>query len=371
MINEGSSFVSPDPAASWDARYSDLRILTTHESWWGNNALSAFHAFARTGAWVEAVSEGDYLSPGWADPVLRVARKLARARLVRSFNDAVIGAAKRMRPDVFFVVKGTWIEADTLRQLKGAGTACYCVYPDVSFMTHGPYLPAALPSYDWIFTTKSFGVGDLRRELGVRHASYLPNACDPWVHQPRRRSDRAMARFGCQVAFVGSHSPHKVELLEALVRARPAVSLRIWGNGWERLAHRSPLRTHASMEPVTGVAYSEALSCADVALGLLSEVVAGASSGDLITTRTFEIPACGVAMLHERTPDLLELFEEDTTCFCFDGPHELIAQVDRLLSHAELRTRVAAQGLSHVRSHHTWDHRVRTILDEHLRRSRN
>ena len=86
------------------------------------------------------------------------------------------------------------------------------------------------------------------------------------------------------------------------------------------------------LRPVVGLSFATAISCSKINLGLLSERVSGASSGDLITSRTFHIPACGGLLLHERTPDLLQVFREGESCACFDGADEMIDKIDALLA---------------------------------------
>ena len=59
----------------------------------------------------------------------------------------------------------------------------------------------------------------------------------------------------------------------------------------------------------------------------------GASSGDLITARTFHIPACGGFMLHERTAEVREFFDEGRECAMFEGAAEMVAKVGYYLDH--------------------------------------
>jgi spore maturation protein CgeB len=117
------------------------------------------------------------------------------------------------------------------------------------------------------------------------------------------------------------------------------------------------------MRAVVGADYAAAISCSQISLGLLSEIVEGASSGDLITTRTFEIPACGGVLLHERTVDVLKIFREEESCVCFEGIDELVSKIDQLLADEEWRRAIAAQGREVMVAGHSWDHRVGTMLE--------
>src|SRR5262249_55483753 len=155
------------------------------------------------------------------------------------------------------------------------GIACYCFYPDVSITGHGRYLPEAIREYDWVFTSKSFGVKDLEA-LGQKNSSFLPHAYDPVVHRPHKPTPELNKDLGCDLSFIGIWSAKKQRVLEQFVSLRPAVSLKIWGNYWQRLPRSSPLYSRAMFKPITGIGYASAISCAKISLGLLS-------SGDLIT----------------------------------------------------------------------------------------
>ena len=67
-------------------------------------------------------------------------------------------------------------------------------------------------------------------------------------------------------------------------------------------------------------------------------------------------------MLHERTDEFLELFEEDKHAACFSGPEELADKIRYYLSHETDRKRIAAAGHELVMKHHTSDHRAAEIL---------
>ena len=91
---------------------------------------------------------------------------------------------------------------------------------------------------------------------------------------------------------------------------------------WERAGAR--LARWVEAREVLGAEYAKAIRLSKVNLGILSEVRKGASSGDLITARTFHIPACGGFMLHERTAEVAQFFTEGAECGMFAGAEEMI-----------------------------------------------
>ena len=348
------------------SKFADLRVLVLREDWIGCTGLSAFNALLRLHVKVSSIIEGDYIPLAWQSIPLKVLGRLLRPVTVREFNRILVNQVEVSKPDLFLVFKGPFVTADALRAIKESGAVCYCYYPDVSTTSHGPYLPVALREYDWIFTTKSFGARDPRRSYGIERVSYLPHAFDPMVHNPQELSSKDIAEYGCEVSFIGGWSRKKQRILEDLVKRRPGLRLRVWGNRWENLRPSSPLRPFVAFRAVTGLAYATAISCSKVNLGLLDEGPPEALSGDKITSRSFHIPACGGLLLHERTEDFLQIFTEGVNCVCFDGADELASQIDTLLNDHSTRLRIAAAGYKLVRDGHSWDHRVRTILGHYF-----
>jgi spore maturation protein CgeB len=214
------------------------------------------------------------------------------------------------------------------------------------------------------FTTKTFGLRDMREQLGVTRAGLLPHAYDPDLHRPVELTSEDRDRYGCDVSFIGTWSPKKETVLATLCERRPSLRVRAWGEQWQRATSRALSRAIAGHE-VVGEEYARAIRASTINLAVLSERRAGASDGDQITSRTFHIPACGAFMLHERTAELLGLFREDESVACYDGVEELVAQVDRYLADATRRTAVAARGHEVVTAAHSWDVRIRAILDHH------
>jgi len=340
-----------------------LRILMVCDLWQGSDSYALARAFRREGHSVTIISDSTYYARDWNSPWLRFARKLLRPLIVRDFNHALTRAAEGLQPHLLFVCKGVLVEPSSIAAAKRAGATAVLWWPDVSFFAHGPSIPRAVPHYDWIFTTKTFGLDDLKAKFGFSNASFLPHAFHPEVHRKFRADSSDEARYGCDVSFIGTWSPKKQMLLEALVARRPKVKLKIWGMQWEKAG--PGLAAWVQTREVLGAEYSKAIRLSKVNLGILSEARQGSSSGDLVTARTFHIPACGGFMLHERTNEVAEYFEEGRECGMFEGPQEMADKVGYYLDHPAEREAMAEAG--HVRclnSGHSVDDRARTMLSK-------
>lgn len=334
-----------------------LRILAVSALWQGANDYAFVRAFRRMGHSVRAVSEKEYL-PSWQNQPLRLVRRVLNDRIVEDYNRTLLREARMLQPDLLFVFKGALVKGETLRTIRDMGILCIQFYPDVSFRTHGPYLPGALPEYDWVFSTKSFGLKDMADQLSVTNSSFLPHAFDPETHLPVACSATDAGRYACDLSFVGNYSPKKHKIIEDIKRAIPDLDVKIWGP-----AAWSVLPGLYQGHPVLGIEYAKAIGLSRINLGLLSEQREGASSGDLITARTFEIPGARGFMLHERTTEAEQFFEDGRECVLFSDHDELINRIRHYLAHDEERHAIAQAGRQRcLASSYSTEDRAETVI---------
>lgn len=342
---------------------SPLRVLVVADIWLGSNGYAYVRAFRRLGHSVLTVSSENYLPSGWKSRKLRILRRMIEPTLVREYEDALIASAEKFFPDVFFVFKGTYVTRKAVQAIKRLGAFAVNLYPDVSFLVHGKYIPQALPAYDWVFTTKTFGIKDMNSLLGVTNSSFIPHSYDPEVHFPVAIEQEERNRLESDVSFIGTWSTKKQRLLESICSAFPNIKIRIWGDQWARA--RSSLGERVQGLGITGLEWTKAVLSSKISLGLLSSQWKGASSGDKITARTFWIPAAGGFMLHERTDELLEYFQEGIECACFGDESELLQKVEFYLKSPDKRNVIASFGRKRcVESGYSVDIRVETILQK-------
>ncbi len=303
---------------------------------------------------------------------MKVLGRLVRGHAVREFNRAVLELAGRFNPELFFVFKGTFLLPNTLKVFKKYGIQTYCFYPDNSFYAHGRLLPRTLPLYDWVFTSKAFGLRDMKEKLGVENASLLYHAYDRDLHRPVELTARDERRYGCDASFIGTWSPKKEKVLTGLVKKRPRLKLKVWGEQWaENVPKSSPLFRFIGGHEVMGEEYVRALQASAVNIAILSERRTGASADDQITSRTFHIPACGAFMVHERTDEVTFVLKEDRQMACYASVDELAAKIDYYLEHKTERQKIARAGYREVVRSHSWDHRIQVILQKHAELTKN
>jgi spore maturation protein CgeB len=338
-----------------------MRIVCAGPLWRGSNAGGLFRALSRQGCLIEVTDEFYFISLQTRRKLTKVFERLIRPLQTDEYNTAIIKKIDVFQPDVLFIYKGTFVRPETLEYARKKNCLLALFYPDVSMTAHGPNIPKAIPLYDLIFTTKTFGIRDMEAKYGVSSAHFIPHGFDPEIHRKIVISEKDHQKFGCEVSFIGTWSPKKEAWLTILKQRCPDINLRIWGEQWFK-SKSALIKECIQNTAVLGDLYAIAIQCSKINLGILSEQVAGSSSGDLITSRTFHIPGSTGFMLHERNEESVLYFEENKEAGFFNGPEEMAAQVSYFLKNAEIRESIEQSGYQRALRDHSLDERAKLVM---------
>jgi len=166
-------------------------------------------------------------------------------------------------------------------------------------------------------------------------------------------TDEEQARFRSDVAFIGGADADRYPFFEALVNAIPGLDLHLYGGYWDR--HPRLKKYHRGF--ATGRDYRLVIAGTKIAPCLVRR-----ANRDGHVMRTFEVPACGGFMLHERTPELLEFYEEGKEVACFGSAQELAEKIQYYLAHPQEREAIARSGRARCVPAHSYDNRIQEIL---------
>jgi spore maturation protein CgeB len=317
---------------------------------------SFYRALKSLGHDVRLVDES--LAFGWLDhpPVSSVLLRLRKRLPTRTgaFNEAVLSAAREMRPDMILSLQGSFLTRDTLESLKQSRALLVNYSTDHPFNPAActPLVPAALPLWDVFATPRAHTIPRLEQHCkGV--VVYLPFGYDPEIHFP---DPDAAGTLDNDLVFIGVCDRDRVETLRFLSR-RKEIAVRFYGGGRRYRLIGDLRRRHGGM--VNGKDYRRALSQSKIALSLNRR-----ANEDTHVMRTFEVPACGAFLLAERTSEQLAMFAENREAAFFSGLDELWDKVMYYLSHEEERRSIALAGYRRVTSaKNTYRDRVATLLD--------
>ena len=315
-----------------------------HEAAWASGLEALGHAVLPFG-WFERFG-GNRTS--WSALVGRVQGRLLWGPALARLNWELIRLARRERPDVLLLYRGTHILPAALRALRR-------FLPDLLIATYNNddpfslraarglwrhYLGAVrLADVNLAYRPKS--VEDLSR-FGARDVQLVRSAFLPDRDRPLELSEADHLRLDTDVVFAGHFEPDgRLDFLEAL--SQGPWRLRLFGPDWEHAPRIDWLDQRRPIEVVRGPGYVKAIQCAKVALCFLSTL-----NNDTYTRRCFEIPAIGTLLLCQRSADMERLFAPGREADYFGSPAELRAKLELYLGNAPLRARVAAAGHTKV-----------------------
>jgi spore maturation protein CgeB len=283
-----------------------------------------------------------------AVPALDPDRRLRNRRLLRQ--------AAVFRPDVLVLVgNNSVIFPATLARLKRDHHAMLvyaCGDSPLVFSHRIERRAAAL--YDLVVANDA-GHAEEWATLGARRVHVLPTcAIDPDVHRPYELSSDERARYGCDVAFVGTLVPHhlysqRVAALEAL----RDFDLAIWS------VHEVPpslRRFHRG--PLLGIEMLRALSAAKIVPNPYGDTMR-----DGANMRLFEACGAGALQLVDDRPGVRRWFAAGEHLVTYRDAAHLDSLVTYYLQHDADRARIARAGMAHVRTHHTYELRMRALME--------
>lgn len=336
-----------------------LRILFLGENWYGSCARACCYALRRLGC---DVTDLDYqtIFPNWQQRSNRAIRRLLHPRIVREYNQLILECASQIKPDIFLAFKGQCVTVATLRRLRTSGIKLYNYFPDTIPSEQGGMLGESLREYDCVFYTKKFWDANPPDALGERPLVFLPHGYDPDVHRITELDHRDISEFVHDVTVIANHTAYKEKLLGELIRAMPELDLHIYGSRWMDSPRAPELKRRIRGTALFGSRYAKAIAAARINLAITSWT--GRVEIDETTTRTFEIPACGGFMLHERTPELLELYKEGREVTAFGSVEELASKIEYYLAHPEEREAIARAGHARCVPEYSYDQRMKQIL---------
>ena len=292
--------------------------------------------------------------------VARVYKRLCKHVSRRQYNQAIRDCVLSVKPTVFLTVKGSNISRETLELIRSAGTTTINYYPDSHFKHPG--LDEALFSlYDRFYTTKSYQVDYLNRLLGsdrveLLHHGYLPPFHKPPVTVPGEK-------YTADIVYIGNHSLEKERWLAAIKQRVPTARMKIHGNRWAHCASKNILGPSICNGPVYGSDYAAAIHSSKINLGIHMGILDQTGWYDLVSTRTFEIPASKGFMLHVDNDEVRQLFSPGIEIDLFKDLDELCEKIEFYLSHDELRHEMLERAYQRCVPAYSYDERARVIAD--------
>lgn len=275
------------------------RLLYSGPLWVGSTARHRQEAFGTLpGVELLAIDSGGRV--GRSSISDRIRYRLGWPADRTGFNARIIDAAQSFQPDYVVIDSVPVVTPSTLRALRQTKARVLAYYsPDDLSATHirTRQLAACESLWDVMFTTKTFNIKELERR-NVRRPLLAGKSYHPPIHRPLLAAQIGAGFERFDAVLAATFEKERYALLQAC--ARRGISVLVLGGGWEGVVIPDSCKR---LPNAWDESYSRTLHFGKVALCPLRRV-----SRDRITARSIEIPACGRAMLAEKTEEHDEHF---------------------------------------------------------------
>ena len=273
----------------------------------------------------------------------RVERRILWGPGIRRINQQLIAQVKKERPDILLLYQGHYFPAATVQQLRQY-TFVVGYHNDDPFGERGTllryrHLLPALPHYQGYHVFRALNIAEALA-LGIPSVRLLLPSFIPWLDYPRVLDGAQQRRWGCDVVFAG-HMEKDLRIPCIVQAVQQGVHLRVYG-GERYWKPALPATVYQRVGPALALgleSYRQALCAAKIGACFFSK-----DNRDEYTVRTFEIPACGLFLLSERTAWMQENFKEGVDADCFSSPEEFVEKIQFYLHNDVIRRRIATAG---------------------------
>ncbi|WP_185154416.1 glycosyltransferase [Fulvivirga sp. M361] len=275
-----------------------------------------------------------------SNPVFRsIAFRYKTGPLIPKINSYVINNLGDESYDIIWVDKAVYISPKTTDILRSRTKLLIHFTPDPAFTFHKSSLfYLSLPKYDYAITTKSYELDFYHKHLDKDKVYFMYQGYDPQVHQNSVQfKDRDLS-----IVFIGHAEHERFQMMQTLLNNQ--FHIRLAGRNWSKFAKKNKHVKHLDFrgEGLYGPGYVSALNNSKYSWGALSKWVP-----EKHTTRTFEIPACGSALISERTTEIQDIFSDDEVIF-YSNLDDLQEKIRWYNTHPDELEKLAGLGYSKV-----------------------
>ncbi|MEO5334080.1 MAG: glycosyltransferase [Magnetococcus sp. YQC-5] len=277
----------------------------------------------------------------------RVERRLLWGPGIVRIQRALETRLRQLRPQVLLLYQGHYYPAEVVQRLRALTFVTGC-HNDDPFGTRGGllryrHLLPALPHYQGYHVYRPVNVAEALA-YGIPRVDVMPPYFIPWLDYPRQLTQEQQSRFDADLIFAGHAEPDdRMACITAAVRR--GYRFRVYGGEreWRKTLPKEIFRQVGKTIHLDLEHYRQALCSARIGVCFLSKW-----NRDIYTRRVFEIPACGVFLLSERTPWLTEMFREGHDAEFFSSPEEFVDKAGYYLQHTQKREQIALAGYQRV-----------------------
>ena len=220
--------------------------------------------------------------------------------------------------DLIWIDKAIFLTPKTTKYLKNRTDKLVHFTPDPAFTFHqSGHFNKSIYVYDFAITTKSYELELYKNFISKDQSIYVTQGFDKNSYRPLTPFKHKKAG----VLFIGHQEKERENVLQNLIDKQ--INVILAGINWESFTRRNQDNQFLNYLGIGiyGDKYRELLSEYQFAWGSISKWIP-----ELHTTRTFEIPACGTALITERNKETASFFNEDEAIF-YNTIDEMIEKI--------------------------------------------
>lgn len=254
-------------------------------------------------------------------------------------------------PDVVIVCHD-FLWPDEVSELKRRSRAQVAMwFPDVlanfgrCFFMNAPY--------DGLFFKDPFIIFRLRDVL-ASPVYYIPECFNPAKHVLGGDEIGDPEAYRCDIATAGNQHSYRVAFFKHLAH----YDVKIWGSPAPLWMNSGPVFRMYQGRPVYNDDKARAFRAAKIVVNNLaySEIWG-------VNVRTFEAAGIGAFQMVDWRPGLGQLFEDGRELVAFRGIADLKQKIDHWLPRDDERREIAEAGKRRAHKEHTYEHRLKMLLD--------
>jgi hypothetical protein len=210
--------------------------------------------------------------------------------------------------------------------------------------------------YDIFFVQRKVNIDEFKN-TGAKRVELCFRSFDPQYNRPVILEKKDFIKYHARIGFVGTYENVRASYVAHLIQNDIPVS--VTGNDWPGGEYWNIIKPYYRGPSVYEEDYIKAINGMDTALHFLRH-----ANRDELDSRTFEIPACKVFMIAERSGLHTQLFKENEEAVFFSSKEELLEKVKYYLVHKAERERIALNGYNRCfNSGYTHEERMKNVID--------
>jgi len=286
------------------------------------------------------------------------------------FNEEIIAAAERERPDLFFVFMYTdELEPRILKKFKEITKTIAWFADDYwRFWNYSRHWP---PYFSYVVTTYS-RAAEWYKVAGYSNIILSQWACNTALYKPIE------AKKDIEVSFIGQYKSGRAKVIDELRRA--GINVRCFGFGWKggKVSHEEMLNIFGRSKICLNLTDRKGL----LDLSVIARIFLKKSINRIVPdfhfidnlraylhfpichthARPFELAGCGSFVISGFSEDIGKYYKENKEMVFYRNNAELIEKTKYFLAHDAEREQIARAGYERTIRDHTYEKRFREIF---------